>query len=131
MIMGINFDEVPDSYQPIKPGIYTARNVELTNEDVKNKPGKLKLVVKHKIEDETAGEANGRELSNHISHDMKTVLKNLYHSTTGERPGAQGFDEQILKDRLCKIVVSNETYEDPVTKQKKETSRVKEYVIPQ
>lgn len=131
MIMGINFDEVPDAYQPIKPGIYTARNVDLTVEDVKDKPGRQKLVVKHKIEDESAGESNGREISNHISLEMKTVLKNLYHSTTGERPGANGFDEQTLKDRLCKLVIGNETYEDKVTKQKKETSRVKEYVIPQ
>lgn len=127
-LLGINFEEVPDKIEPIATGTYDLDILEITEEDVKDKPGKRKLVVKHKIVGPEGTPEMGRETQNHISLEMKTTLKNLYHSATGQRPGAGGYDPVDLVGKVCKAHIERQIYkQNGVTK---EAARITEYLIP-
>ena len=122
MIINHNFEEIPDKVPTIEGGTYDLKVTSVTEMDIKDAPGKKKLVFEHEINMDN-NPFDGRKIKDHIGLDNAfslTKLKNLYHSATGSRPGKDGFDANDLIGRKLKAIIS-------VTATKDKDGNVTEY----
>lgn len=125
-LLNINFDSVPDHYVPIPTGVYDAEITKIPEIAPTASGDGTKVVVELKIT--TDGDQKDREITDHISMKMKTTLKNLFQSA-GVPAGAQGADLADLLNKIVKVKISVDSYVDKVSKETKETNRVKEYLF--
>lgn len=123
----VNFDKVPDVVQPVRPGIRTLECVSAEITETAAKTGQ-KLVIEWRVNEE-GDENHGRKLFDHISLKMETRLKRAALAC-GLTVGADGYDTSDLIGRTCKARVENRTYQDQQTQETKETSSIKDYLIP-
>lgn len=140
-VIGVDFTDVPDKILPIQRGTYPFEILSADVEPVNNpapgeqghdpkKVGKNKVVVELRHAQEGHSDF-GRKLTDYISTEMKTKLKNLYHSATGNRPGSNGFDTADIVGKTCMVEIATETGKNQQTGKTYERSVVQNYLIPQ
>jgi len=125
MFLNINFEEVPDTFEPVKPGIYTCMI-----EDVKvgpSKSGKSQRLEVFLVIDNEGGEEHGRKMKDYISLDYPTSLKQIMYSA-GLNPSDAGVDTEDLIGATVRACVKSRTYTDKDTGEVKETSSISEYI---
>lgn len=123
--LGVNFDDVPDEFVALEPGIYTAI-VREVNQEPTSKGDSEKLVVKLEV-NQPGTPFHERSITDHISVKMLTKIKNLMQSC-GVPPGKDGLDTETLIGKTCKIRCKGGTYKDRDTGETKPTTRVEEYL---
>ena len=124
--IAINFDEVPDTVQPVAPGIYVCLVSEAALEPTKDGKGE-KVVAQLKVDDQTSPE-NGRVIFDHISTKMTTRLKRLCKSA-GLSVGHGGLNVDELVGKHVRVRVKNRIYADPTSGERRETSSVDDYLF--
>lgn len=126
-VLEINFDEVPDKYVPIAPGIYDLL-VDGIPEigDNRDKTGKV-VICEFIVQSE--GEFKGRKHTERISTKMTTQLKNLAQSA-GIHYGQQGFDTADLNGRIVKASIVSNPYTDK-NGVSQEGAKIKEFLVTQ
>jgi len=121
----VNFEEVPDSFEPLKPGIYTFLVEDIVIEPTKKGNGQ-KAVITLKVDDED-NEAHGRTMKDHISLEYPTALKQLIKSV-GLEPSSAGIDTDELIGSHVRGLMKSRTYKDKDTGEIKETCSLDSYL---
>ena len=138
-VLNINFEDVPDAFVPLKPGVWELLISEVPTVEPTKDGTSTKVVVTMKVADspmnqtEERKEFIGRKVTDHISVKMETKLKRLCLSA-GLAPG-DGIDTEELLDQIVTVRIRTETYKtedvdengEPVVR---ETTRVADYLIP-
>jgi len=121
----VNFSDVPDSFEPLKPGVYNFLIEDIVIEPTKNGKGQ-KAVVSLKVSDED-NDAYGRVVKDHISLDYPTSLKQLIMSA-GFEPTAEGIDTEQLIGHTVRGLMKSRTFKDKDTGEIKETCSIDSFI---
>ncbi len=122
--INVNFDEVPDRWENLEPGVYTMIVEEASVEPTAKGDGE-KVVVKLRVNDEDSPQ-NNRGIQAHIGLKNPITLKQLIRSCGLELTDA--FDTDYLVGCNCACRVKARTYTDKETGETKETTSVDEFL---
>ena len=121
-----NFDDVPESFQPVPAGIYSLRFDEApTVEEARSGKG-VNVIARHVID---GGEYDGRPITNYMfQSDLGKITLKRMALSAGVAAGDQGLDLEDFVGTVCRAQITQRTYKDDDGIEKV-TNSVKDYLL--